>query len=246
MQTTATIVPIALSGEPSLARWERRTIETVNSDADSVLVDEVVVLAERILAERLSVDVTSPERTNAQLTHVEVELVARLGYFRTNPDTYPQMIEAIEAILRDRIRPIYPEHPADVTADGGSRVTRNYYACKSHCCRNHGCKYSYEGCPVSTRLVVQDHPCEQCTCEISEAAMLTGTGYPQFGEIGYSVIFGLRREDAPDGETLLNMPTDAQVHAAVSEALAGLTVNGWTLTRVVDTGSGDESDGDDD
>lgn len=245
MQNTTAIVPVALSGDPSLNRWERRTIEAINSDADQSAVDEIVAIAERILAERLATDTESRVRTHAQLTYIEIEYFARLAYFRAYPDSYTQVLDTIQDILRDRIRPIYPEHPADIDADGGSRVTRNYYSCQSHCCKNHGCKYGYTGCPVSTGLVVQDHPCEQCTWEISEAAMFAGADYARPGEIAYSAIVGLARTDtADDAKPMANMPTDAQVHTAISEALAGLTINGWALTRII--GSNDDDVDDDD
>ena len=37
-----------------------------------------------------------------------------------------------------------------------------HYACKSHCCLEHGCKYGHSDCPVTTGLVKQDYPCELC------------------------------------------------------------------------------------
>lgn len=233
MQNTTTAVPVALGGDPSLNRWERRAIVDLNADAAPALVDEVVAIAERILAERLATDTDSRERTDAQLNYIEVEYFRRLAYFGAYPDSYPQVLKAIEDILRDRIRPIFPEHPADIDADGGVRVTRNYYACQSHCCSRHGCKYGYKGCPVHTGLVTQDHPCEQCTWEISESAMFTGSGYPQPGEVGYSAVFVLKNQHPATRVDMVGMPTDAQVHAAVTEALAGLTINGWALARVL-------------
>lgn len=33
---------------------------------------------------------------------------------------------------------------------------------RTHCCVLHGCKYSDHDCPVSNRIIVQDHPCESC------------------------------------------------------------------------------------
>lgn len=247
MQNSTVTVPIALSGEPALNRWERGAIEAINTGADPTLINEIADIVERILAERLATDTESRVRTHAQLTYIEIEYFARLAYFRAYPDSYTQVLNAVQDILRDRIRPIYPEHPADIDADGGSRVTRNYYACQSHCCARHGCKYGYKGCPVCTDLAVQDHPCEQCTWQISEAAMFTGADYPRPGEIAYTAIVGLARADtADDGKHMANMPTDAQVHTAISEALAGLTINGWALTRVLGTDEGDVGGDDDD
>lgn len=123
---------------------------------------------------------------------------------------------------------LFPEHPDDVAGRG---VVRNYYACQSHCCASHGCKYGFKGCPVTTGLVVQDYSCEDCTYALDDSARWTGVGYAQPGEIGKRVTFGLRRED----KTMTDMPTDQQVAAAVAEALAGLSINGWSLTRVLGT-----------
>ena len=33
---------------------------------------------------------------------------------------------------------------------------------QTHCCFEHGCKYSYDDCPVSIGLIKQDFPCETC------------------------------------------------------------------------------------
>lgn len=43
-----------------------------------------------------------------------------------------------------------------------SESPSNYKSCKSHCCELHGCKYNYSECPVKTKRVKQDHPCEFC------------------------------------------------------------------------------------
>lgn len=136
---------------------------------------------------------------------------------------------------------LFPEHPDDVAHRG---VVRNYYACQSHCCKAHGCKYGYKGCPVTTGQVVQDYSCEDCTYPLDDSARWTGVGYARPGEIGHKVIFGLRRED----KTMTDMPTHQQVAAAVAEALAGLSVNGWALTRVLDADAPDHDydDHDDD
>jgi hypothetical protein len=32
----------------------------------------------------------------------------------------------------------------------------------THCCFEHGCKYSDDDCPVETGAKRQEHPCEQC------------------------------------------------------------------------------------
>lgn len=135
----------------------------------------------------------------------------------------------------------FPEHPDDVAAEG--HRLRNYISCPSHCCAAHGCKYRLKGCPVVTGLVVQDYPCEQCTYMLDDAARYTGVGYSRPGEIGFEVTLGLRRED----ESMADLPTAEQVNAAVAEAIVGLNLNGWTLTRVLNTepaasGPDDEDD----
>lgn len=138
---------------------------------------------------------------------------------------------------------VYPVHPDDLAR--GERPTATFYiSCQSHCCVRHGCKYNFKGCPVKTAQVTQDHPCEQCTWEIDDAARYDGSGYSKPGEVGYSVVFGLKRENAAKGEEMLDMPTSAQVHAAVKEALDGLSINGWALTRLI--GADDIEDDDED
>lgn len=39
---------------------------------------------------------------------------------------------------------------------------QKHYACKSHCCVDHGCKYGYPDCPVVLKSVIQDHHCQDC------------------------------------------------------------------------------------
>ena len=45
-----------------------------------------------------------------------------------------------------------------------------HLSCRSHCCVRHGCKYSYDDCPVVTRKVRQDHACEVCDSDAEEYA----------------------------------------------------------------------------
>jgi hypothetical protein len=138
----------------------------------------------------------------------------------------------------------FPVNPADLAA-GEVPEKQFYRSCPSHCCVRHGCKYAYKGCPVKTGQVTQDHPCEQCTYEIDDAAYYgTGSGYSKPGEVGYSLVLGLKRIDAATGEEMVDMPTSEQVNDAVREALAGLTVNGWSLTRIL--GTTDDTDDTDD
>lgn len=118
---------------------------------------------------------------------------------------------------------------------------REYRSCQSHCCVRHGCKYGHDNCPVSKGRVTQDHPCERCTYELEDAGQWSGQPYAARGEVGYSVALGLSRADA----TMTDMPTDAQVSAAVRQALSGLAVGGWTLTRVVGNGDLSDDEGDD-
>jgi len=47
----------------------------------------------------------------------------------------------------------------------------NHYACKTHCCKKHGCKYGYKDCPVKLGEVKQAYPCEECDEEKEEKAM---------------------------------------------------------------------------
>jgi hypothetical protein len=35
----------------------------------------------------------------------------------------------------------------------------------SHCCKDHGCKYGDESCPVEAGTEPQEFPCEQCQYE---------------------------------------------------------------------------------
>lgn len=134
----------------------------------------------------------------------------------------------------------FAENAADMATDGGSDPLR-YVSCPSHCCSAHGCKYGYEGCPVVAGQVAQDHPCEQCTYVLDDAARYTGVGYSKPGEIGFKVTLGMRRED----KSMTDMPTAQQVNAAVAEAIAGLNLNGWTLTRVLNTEAPADAEDDD-
>lgn len=33
---------------------------------------------------------------------------------------------------------------------------------KTHCCVLHGCKYGDQNCPVESKLIAQEYPCEMC------------------------------------------------------------------------------------
>jgi len=37
-----------------------------------------------------------------------------------------------------------------------------HYACRTHCCKDHGCKYGHKDCPVKLGDVKQAYPCEYC------------------------------------------------------------------------------------
>lgn len=39
---------------------------------------------------------------------------------------------------------------------------QEHKACQSHCCARHGCKYSYDDCPVVEQRLEQSGPCEFC------------------------------------------------------------------------------------
>ena len=41
-----------------------------------------------------------------------------------------------------------------------------YVCCPSHCCKEHGCKYSLDGCPVATGKIEAVYSCEQCGLEM--------------------------------------------------------------------------------
>lgn len=141
----------------------------------------------------------------------------------TNSDT----VESTEP------EPQYPVHPDDLAR--WERPTKDFYiSCQSHCCKKDGCKYNFKGCPVKTGQVVQDYPCEQCTWPIEDALRWADRNrFAQPGEIGHSVVFGLKRDNTDGRGQMADMPTDAQVNRAVTDALAGLTINGWSLTRVL-------------
>ena len=47
-------------------------------------------------------------------------------------------------------------------------MTQHYLSCQSHCCFRHGCKYGHDRCPVTTKEVAQDYPCEECNDEYSD------------------------------------------------------------------------------
>ena len=40
----------------------------------------------------------------------------------------------------------------------------------AHCCTKHGCKYGANACPVVEKVVQQEHPCEFCEMDDSDAA----------------------------------------------------------------------------
>lgn len=47
-------------------------------------------------------------------------------------------------------------------------LQNKHKACETHCCIIHGCKYSYEDCPVCLGVVKQEYLCEDCSYDISE------------------------------------------------------------------------------
>lgn len=125
----------------------------------------------------------------------------------------------------------YPIHPKDLPGAAPGEDSRSFYrSCPSHCCFEHGCKYQHPGCPVETGAVAQDHPCEQCTDDLDDAAAY-GHGYSNPGEVGFTVLFAAKRTD---GNTPMgSLPSRAHVAGVVSQALAGLDLgDGWTIARI--------------
>lgn len=104
-------------------------------------------------------------------------------------------------------------------------ATEDYRSCATHCCRNHGCKYGLEGCPVAAGQVEQAYLCEYCTWELEEREIF------EFNTVATTVMVGYKRTDG----TIEALPTDEQVQAALRRALMGLEVApGWAITVVED------------
>lgn len=120
----------------------------------------------------------------------------------------------------------------------GDRDDEDYRSCRTHCCLRHGCKYSHANCPVVQGRQEQAYPCERCTDSIDDAARWGEGPYSTPGEIGFDLTVALARAD----QTMADMPSAAQVHAAVEKALSGLTLNGWSLTRLISDSTADDLD----
>ena len=102
----------------------------------------------------------------------------------------------------------------------------DYRSCASHCCKNHGCKYGYEKCPVSTGAVAQEHLCEHCTWDLEDALTLDSSRIYRERLAGTRVVIGFGREDG----SIENIPSDEEMLEKIQAALEGLEVApGWTI-----------------
>ena len=98
-------------------------------------------------------------------------------------------------------------------------------SCPSHCCRNHGCKYGMEDCPVATGVLSQEYLCELCTWALEEREIFVLNVAADNFMVAYA-----RR----DG-TVEDLPSAEAVTEAVRSALLGLEVApGWHVTMVED------------
>lgn len=50
-------------------------------------------------------------------------------------------------------------------------MSEKHPCCRSHCCVKHGCKYSYEDCPVVLGEEAMEFPCEDCDTDRHEAGV---------------------------------------------------------------------------
>lgn len=239
----------------ALTEKERNTLGNLHAlHTYPVAFAKLTAVVERILANRLSVPVPTPAKPAAKTATVKpksdtLRRARRRGAlaktridmgpdprtltptpFQKDPMAAPENAPATLCETPEVID--FAVHPSDL-APGETPDKHFYRSCKSHCCRSHGCKYAYEGCPVETGQVTQDHPCEQCTYTIDDAARYDGSGYSRPGEVGYQVTIGLKHASPTETMNMADLPTDAQVHAAISKALTDLNVNGWTLTRII-------------
>lgn len=103
---------------------------------------------------------------------------------------------------------------------------KNYRSCPSHCCKNHGCKYGYDDCPITTGEIVQETLCEQCTFSLDDT-------YPHVsyvkGRASLSVAVGYEHMSG----SLNDLPSEEEVIKLIGETLVGRRLlNGWVITTV--------------
>lgn len=85
----------------------------------------------------------------------------------------------------------------------------------SHCCKQHGCKYSDEDCPVESGAVAQMYACETCHRSIEECREMAGALRIEHPE----------REDAKtaaDALDRLAVVLDAEYRALAKQSNAAL------------------------
>ena len=60
--------------------------------------------------------------------------------------------------------PAHPNIPCEEAAalNGEVDITGVH---RTHCCKEHGCKYMEEDCPVVNGIIPAEHPCEECEME---------------------------------------------------------------------------------
>lgn len=80
----------------------------------------------------------------------DLRLTQRKAFYEASTmewsDGYAAAIELLEGVIEDT-------------------PTRNHKSCPSHCCKEHGCKYGFDDCPVVGGTAVQEYPCENCRLE---------------------------------------------------------------------------------
>ena len=69
-----------------------------------------------------------------------------------------------------------------------------------HCCKQHGCKYSDDDCPVEAGTVEQEFPCEYCEpslpIPLDSIPVFCDDNVPQFDEeTGQMVMWRIPRDD---------------------------------------------------
>lgn len=98
-------------------------------------------------------------------------------------------------------------------------------SCATHCCKNHGCKYGHEDCPVSNGEVAQEYLCEYCTWPLEEREIF------ELNVVATDLAIAYSRTD----RTIADLPSEEQVTEAVRKALVGLEIApGWTIEKVLD------------
>lgn len=78
----------------------------------------------------------------------------------------PSQCPAIAVELADdllaKLAPTDEMPPLTVDTDELLVQARRQETCRTHCCREHGCKYAYPNCPVACGWIEQAWPCEYC------------------------------------------------------------------------------------